>query len=291
MNEIGSTDARIDLFRPDGDVYAGLRMTRHGLMMFPVKDMYIGRSLEEYGEYCAGKMDLLVSMLKPGDVAVDVGAHIGSMTLAMARAVYPNGVCVAYEPQRVLHQMLCGNAQMNGLDNAFLLHAAVGETPGEIIVPMLDYRMEANYGGLELGGFTQGEAVPLARLDGLDLGACRLIKVSAEGNELQVLKGAERVLRRFRPVLYLDGHHADRTEALLTYVMGLGYRCFWDLQPMFRADNFYGKTENVFGAVVTVGILCLSPSEATPEGAREIVDPGETWSGGRPVEEVVPQPR
>ena len=58
---------------------------RHGRLMYLLNDAYIGRSLDVYGEYSEGEIALFRQLLRPGDVAVDVGANIGALTIATRR--------------------------------------------------------------------------------------------------------------------------------------------------------------------------------------------------------------
>ena len=44
----------------------------------------------------------LLDYLRPGDVAIDIGAHKGAMTHWMARSVGRGGSVYAFEPQPVL---------------------------------------------------------------------------------------------------------------------------------------------------------------------------------------------
>ena len=85
--------------------------------MYLLNDAYIGRSLDVYGEYSEGEIDLFRQLLRPGDVAIDVGANIGALTVAMARLVQPGGAIVAFEPQRAIFDILCDNLRLNGLAN------------------------------------------------------------------------------------------------------------------------------------------------------------------------------
>ena len=99
--------------------------------MYNVNDAFIGRSLDLYGEWCDDELHILGQILKPGDVVVDAGANIGTHTVAFAQAVGPNGLVVAFEPQRLVHQSLCGNIALNGLTNVTTLLAAVGAARGK----------------------------------------------------------------------------------------------------------------------------------------------------------------
>ena len=57
-------------------------------------------------------------LFRPGTVVLDVGANIGAHTLYLSRKrSVRGGVVVAYEPQRVIHQMLCANLALNGIVN------------------------------------------------------------------------------------------------------------------------------------------------------------------------------
>lgn len=50
-------------------------------------DLYIGISLLLYGEWAEQEARLFSVLLKSGDVVVDAGAHIGSLSLALAHLV------------------------------------------------------------------------------------------------------------------------------------------------------------------------------------------------------------
>src|SRR5215204_3016879 len=92
-----------------GRAYVRVKQCRHGRMMYNVNDQYIGRSLDLYGEYSEGEVDLFRQVLRPGDLALDVGANIGVHTVPMARLVGERGAVFAFEAQRTAYQTLCGN--------------------------------------------------------------------------------------------------------------------------------------------------------------------------------------
>jgi hypothetical protein len=108
-----------------------LKESRHGRVMYSTNDIYIGWSMDLYGEWCEGELDVvqqvcdtahclsawfqyfLGQVVQPGDVAVDIGAHIGTFTLGLAEFVGPTGRVLAFEPQRILYQILSANAAFN----------------------------------------------------------------------------------------------------------------------------------------------------------------------------------
>ena len=91
--------AEIENVRTD---FNRVQQSRYGRMLFNANDTYVGTSIEAYGEYSEGEVQLFRQILRPGDVVVDAGANIGAHTLFFARAVSPGGAVFAFEPQRLL---------------------------------------------------------------------------------------------------------------------------------------------------------------------------------------------
>ena len=86
-----------------------------GATIYNVNDEYIGRSLDTYGEISREEVDLYRQILQPSMTALEVGANIGVHTIPLARCVGPGGRVVAFEPQRIVFQMLCANVALNAL--------------------------------------------------------------------------------------------------------------------------------------------------------------------------------
>jgi FkbM family methyltransferase len=254
-----------------------VRACRRGVMAYLTRDEHIGRALDLYGEWAEAELLLLGALLKPGQVAVDVGANIGTHAVFFAQAVGLSGAVLAFEPQRALHQLLCANLALNAHFHVRALHAAAGATPGSIVVPDVDYAAGGNFGGLSLGTFREGERVPVLTLDGFGLVRCHLLKVDVEGMELQVLLGARETLRRCSPVLYVENNRPEGAPAVVELLLSLGYSLRWHFSPFFRADNFAGNAENVFGPLVDANMLAVPPALADAVAALPAVEgPGDS---------------
>ncbi len=255
-----------------------LKACRHGPIAYLATDIYIGRSLDLYGEYSEGEAELFAQVLKPGQTAVEAGANIGTHTVAIAKAVGSAGAVAAFEPQRVLHQLLCANVALNALSHVHAHQAALGREAGTIPVPKLDYAAENNFGGIALGQAGAGETVAVATIDAMGLAQCHFIKIDVEGMEGDVIAGAEQTIRRCRPLLYLENDRADSSAALIQQLFGLGYRLYWHLPRLFNPENYFGQAENVFGDVISINMLGVPEGGNAPvAGLHEVRSPQDDW--------------
>ncbi len=253
-----------------------LRNCRHGTMLYPANDTYIGRSLELYGEYSPFEVDFYAFILRPGDGVIDAGANIGALTLAFSRLVGESGSVLAFEPQRLIYHMLCANLAINVIENVAAAQVALGAAPGLIRVPVLRPKEHINFGGLAIGG-DHGEPARVRTIDSMPLENLRLIKIDVEGAELEVIKGASQTIRRLRPFLLVENDRADKSPALIEALFQLNYRLWWHFAPLYRRNNFRGYAENVFGNVGSWNMVGVPREMDFPvQGLREVTD-SATW--------------
>jgi hypothetical protein len=52
----------------------------------------------------------------------------------------------------------------------------------------------------------------------------------------------------------------------------MDYRLFWHLPRLFSAENFFGESENVFGRIVSVNMLCVPSERPIKTALREVRD-------------------
>jgi FkbM family methyltransferase len=254
-----------------------LKQCKDGLMMYYANDMFIGRSMDLYGEFSAGEADVFQQLLRPGMTVVDVGANIGTHTLYFANTVERGGRVYAFEPQRFIYNVLCGNVALNGHTNVVAVNAALGSKPGQITVPALDYGRGGNFGGLSLGLNRKGENVPMLTLDSYGLSSCQLIKIDVEGMEKQVLEGAVSLLQAHQPFLYVETDREKNSQELIGWLLARNYRLYWHLPRMFNPNNFFGEKQNVFGNIASINMLCAPASKSFTTNLREITSPQDSW--------------
>jgi FkbM family methyltransferase len=252
-----------------------IKQTRHGPMAYNINDMYIGRSLDCYGEYSRGEDQLFAQLAPPGGLALDVGANIGALTLPLARIVGARGAVVAFEPQRAVYQLLCTNLALNEINNVRAIHAAAGQAAGRTFVPVFDHSKPGNFGGIELND-QGGEPVEVMTIDSLQLPACHFIKIDVEGRERSVIAGAAATIARCRPVLYVENDRRQQSPELIRQICDLNYTCYWHLPPLYAPDNFYGNATNVFPGIVSIDMMCLPKGDGrSVEGMKPVAGPDD----------------
>lgn len=255
-----------------------LSHARHGLMLFNRHDRYIGKSIDCYGEFSEGECELFRQVIRPGAVIVEAGANIGTHTVPFSRIAGAAGRVFAFEPQRIVFQTLCANMALNSLTNVDCRWQAVGAEPGTIVVPNLDYDQDNNFGGLGLGAYRQGETVPVVTLDSLGLERCDFLKADVEGMEIDVLRGAAETIARCRPLLYLENDRREKSPALLSHLLELGYRLYWHLPHMYDPRNYYGNAENVFPGIVSINVFGVHASfQMNIVGLKPVTSASDFW--------------
>jgi FkbM family methyltransferase len=183
----------------------------------------------------------VIDSLRPGDCAVDIGAHRGGYLYWMQKQVGPSGRVIGFEPQAELTAYLKALKERLGFEHVTIEQMAVSDAPGEAV-------LHVPPGGPACGatleeGLVKGEddarKVTVCTLDDYlkDLKP-RLIKCDAEGHELRIFKGAERILREARPRLVFEceaRHHVrDSIQPVFDYLQSLGYCGHFHLDKSLR---------------------------------------------------------
>lgn len=240
-------------------------------------DLYVSRSLIEYGEYAQGEADLFRQILKPGMAVVEAGANLGSHSVLLARGCAP-GPFFAFEPQPRVFQVLCTNLTINGIANARAYPEALGAAAGTADIDVSNYGQPGNFGSASVRAQPRGlsERVRVSPLDDWQLPALHFLKVDVEGSELDVLRGAEATIRRCRPVIFTENDRAAHQPELVQLLSSWGYRLYWHVTPLFRLGNTNGRSDNIFGPTVALNMFCVPEESALSVTGLEQIDP-KNW--------------
>lgn len=152
--------------------------------------------------------DLILRLVKKGDVIFDIGANIGDYSLPLSAAVGSGGAVFAYEPVRRAFRVLAKNIEANRIGNVRVNEIAVGDVDGRCEI----YCDSSNFGGNSLMAEATTDRgatlnVPITRLDTVCAAnqiVPDLVKVDVQGAELRVLAGAVKLLCNDRTVFWLE---------------------------------------------------------------------------------------
>jgi FkbM family methyltransferase len=147
-----------------------------------------------------------------GDTIVEVGANIGTETLGFADIVGPTGRVVAFEPLPANLVHLTANvAAYNG--RIVVVPAAVSDRQGTMRFSPPETADNSGTAHIRWEGEASDPldvSVAVTTLDtALDDRRARLVTMDIEGAEVRALRGGERWIRRFRPVLVVEAHEEN----------------------------------------------------------------------------------
>lgn len=150
--------------------------------------------------------EVLLSLLRPGDVFLDIGANEGWFSVRAAERVGAAGKVIPIEPQARLWPVIIRNFQLNRLHNYRLVPYAVGSTEGFIDINVYP-SMNTGASSLVSQGRTRAMRrqkagiLPLARIAQIHgISGARLAKIDVEGFELEVLKSAGDLLGKIENI-------------------------------------------------------------------------------------------
>ena len=208
-------------------------------MRLDLEDM-VQESIFFFGFYERPLATYFLSLLSEGMVFIDVGAHVGQYTLLASKKVGPSGHVYSFEPHPRNFEALSYNVALNRFTNVSLLNAALADSVAECEL----FVNAANAGAKNRGTHSlrvqkewiQSAKIPIKalRLDDVlsDITRLDVLKIDVEGAELLVLKGAQQLLVRFKPVIAFEsseesaasfGHSTTDAKRFLAQ---LGYRLF-----------------------------------------------------------------
>lgn len=182
--------------------------TPYGEMLFPADCKVVTPAVAEHGIWAAEDCLLLQTLLRSGDVMIDVGAHCGFLTLAGAHAVGPSGRIISVEPAPQSAALLRNNVESLSPAPVAVLELAAWSGPGHASLSVNQADSTATRAfSVSDPSFSSGPQVELAALDALlshQLDRLDLIKLRASGSESFALQGMIELCKRFRPALLVD---------------------------------------------------------------------------------------
>ena len=142
---------------------------------------------------------------------MDIGAHIGLVTLPLSKVIAKTGIVFAFEPAKANATFLKEHLLANGIENVEVITDLVGSEELDS-VRFFESANDSGMNTIASSGSGRGYGVSLRRQVTLDKFCTdrnlspELIKIDTEGAEVGILKGAFDTLRRCRPIMFLSVH-------------------------------------------------------------------------------------
>jgi FkbM family methyltransferase len=196
------------------------------------------------GRWFEQEMEFWQDWLKPGMVVIDVGANAGVYTFAAAQQVGAEGQVLAVEPFADCVAYMHETCRINQLNWVKVLAGAASDRNGKIkfatqAASELNKVITDAQSNLQMVDNSNYQEVDCFTLDSLieqeGLTQVDLLKIDAEGHELQVLQGSDRLLQEFAPVILYENIEASSSSNLpvAAYLRTHGYQLF-HYQPFSR---------------------------------------------------------
>lgn len=250
--------------------------TRYGTMNIIDSDKVVSRALALYGEWAQDELDLLAHIITPGMCVLDVGAFIGTHSLAFSRFAGGGGKVYSFEPRREIFAVLVANLLLNDCHNVTPLNIGLADIEQIANLQSLDLKQTVNFGGIPLdgdAGSATADTYPmeLSTIDSLAIGTIDVIKLDVEGMERLVLNGAANAIARDRPIVFCECNSLTAGCEILEFCAARQYELLGFLASAFNPDNFNAASCNMFGSAREFALLMV-PRE---KGAHIISEVGK----------------
>jgi FkbM family methyltransferase len=179
------------------------------------------------GEGEVAVQQVLAERVQPGTVFYDLGANIGLFSLLAARLVGPCGKVFSFEPDASVAARLRRNIARNGFENVTVAETGVWSTSGDMKFVPADPSSPDHGLGRVVSGNDSAAGTPTSCIALDDFAktspAPDGIKCDVEGAEVEVFRGAERLLESRRPWIVCEIHSPANDQALRSLLGRFGY--------------------------------------------------------------------
>jgi FkbM family methyltransferase len=184
--------------------------------------------LQEQQDWFEDEIQFLRLLLLPGQKAIDIGANYGVYALPMARLVGPEGHVWAFEPAPETARLLAKGITANGFRQITLERAALSNARGS---GRLSLNTQSELNSLirdNLPATIASETVSVATLDDYledyNWRDIEFVKIDAEGEEDNILKGGARFFAELSPLVQYEIKAGDVLHLeLVRAFISLGY--------------------------------------------------------------------
>lgn len=234
--------------------------TLYGPIVINQNDNGVGRVIQEKGYWAKDDISLINTLLTKTKnqkqlTLYDVGANVGSFTLAFSK-IFGNRINIkSFEAQPMIFNMLKRTLELNLVTNVNIFNNAVSDEDNinlEVLLP--DYNSNNNFGGFEVIQPKLSDNQNLIKSYKSQIKTITIdsfnekidfLKIDIEGMEDKALKGAKKTITNCRPLCFIEIFKTD-SEWVKQFFKNLNYNAWFKAssQDLIVVPKEYNITIN-----------------------------------------------
>ncbi len=192
-----------------------------------------------YWDFKEKQRDRLYSLVQPGDVVLDVGTNIGETLLHFGKLVGDGGFVFGFEPDDENYRNVRRNMSINDSGSLKVFKLGISDKKEKVKLYCVDPNnlgMNRILNEKEAEQFQNFTTIETDTLDNVitenNIERVDVVKIDIEGYEMHALRGASRLLRTFRPKLFIEVgysrliNNGASPNEMIAYLEGFGYKIF-----------------------------------------------------------------
>jgi FkbM family methyltransferase len=224
-------------------------VTKYGIFYAVVDDL-ITRQLVDFGAHTRNELAMLLEHVETDDVFVDIGAHIGTFAIPVAKKLGTHGKVLAIEGYRETFSILVRNLGANGLAHKVQPLCAIVGQGAKQKLQRVDVDGNTGAGFYAPDEKSGHEAVDArALISAYGFARPDFLKIDIEGMELSVLESITSIIAAHRPKLYVEvvADQLARFDASISdldaFLRSFDYRFYRNIGERNSPNDHYIKTE------------------------------------------------
>ena len=195
-----------------------------------------------------------IELIPENTDVLDIGANIGviSATIAKSKNVFVH----SFEPIPANAKNVSRLTSFLNIKNLALYQTALGSTHGkvEMITPRRDNVLLEGYSHIidsksteNVGAHFTVEINMLDNISAISSKTISAIKIDVENYELEVLKGAAKLIAKSHPIIYCELWNNSVRFEVINYLSSFGYKCYVKRNSELKeSDGYVGDDLNFF---------------------------------------------
>jgi FkbM family methyltransferase len=214
------------------------------------------------GDWFEREIEFWRNWIQAGMTVIDVGANAGVYTFSAAQRVGSTGLVLAVEPFSQCVAYLNETCRVNQLDWVKVCAGAASDRNGNAklslssaselneIISEDDEKIRDANSFEDVECFTLDSLIEKHGVNRVDF-----LKIDAEGHELQVLKGSDRLLTEFAPIILYENITGvqDSNLPVADFLRSIGYRLF-RYQPYLQKLILIDVNANIQGSLNVIAL-------------------------------------